>query len=485
MLQESESIADQLTWNGINGTTGASLFQDNTQDLLGRVFETEEDTPHQVDLRRWHKRWSQEHLDTCFGVNPSKLEEAGWGIVWPLDLRPEIRKALQPLVDLRRAQATRLNEHLYRELTYRPRESKRGFLGRHGAGPGPVDPERVPYYLLLVGEPEDIPYSFQYQLDVQYAVGRIAFDTADEYARYAESVVAAETGTAQRQQKMLFFSVANNGDRATERMRKSLVAPLVRGFEKRAVGDGAWELATIDGEAATKAVLAEAIGGSDAPGLVFTASHGMGFEPDDPRQSRHLGALLCRDWPGLDTWQLRIPQEHYFSVDDVSDSASVAGLIAFFFACFGAGSPREDGFERHRSGACRQRAPRSFVAPLPQRLLSHPRGGALAVIGHVDRAWTHAFDSPGTSNNVQAFESTLQRLLAGYPVGAAMEYFGQRYAEMATELSQVLDEAKYGADIDPTVLLHLWTATNDARSYVVVGDPAVRLPGTGNSTSEP
>ena len=65
-------------------------------------------------------------------------------------------------------------------------------------GPGTPIPSKVPFYLLLVGGPEAIPFEFQYGLALNHFVGRIAFDTAQEYARYAETVVAAEKGDLRR-----------------------------------------------------------------------------------------------------------------------------------------------------------------------------------------------------------------------------------------------------------------------------------------------
>jgi hypothetical protein len=467
---------DLLYFNGINGANGDYEAQPLTLEALAKIAAGEKlDEQELKELKEKHNP-PPEHFAPIEGVDRKDLSSTGWGVIFAFadkDKTPAIKEALKPLLDHRRAQAAKVKEHYYKEYdgaaAYRPNESKNDFLTRHGAGPGPADPDKVPYYLLIVGDPEAIPYRVQFQLDVQYAVGRIYFDTLEEYAAYAQRVVQAETQAPFLPRRATFFNVSNPGDKATQLSAEKLIAPLAASLK----GDKPdWQIDVLSPADSTKARLGSILNnGTGTPSLLFTASHGMGFPNGDPRQLPHGGALLCQDWPGPQKHRGPIPESFYFSADDVSGDANLLGLMAFFFACYGAGTPKLDEFA-HKTGQRAQIAPHSFLARLPRKLLTR---GALAVVGHVERAWGTSFIW-GSKEQIAVFESSFKRLMEGHPIGSAFEYFNERYAELSSDLSTQLEEIQFGAEVDQAKLASAWTANNDARSYVVIGDPATRMP---------
>jgi hypothetical protein len=491
--------------NGIDGSTGAYLTPPLTAAQIA-TLALGGGLPA-AELRELQDK-AQTSIDTPFpmieGADAGDLAQAGWAVVFPAAApgsaearrQAEIREALAPLLALRREQAGRVREQRYREYIdrdgdasgeghgYRPGETKQQYLARLGAGPGPANPDKVPYYLLLVGSPAEIPYRIQYQLDVQYAVGRLYFDTVDEYAIYARSVVEAETGRVARPARATFFGVANPGDTATELSLAYLVEPLASAAADRLAGrDMAVE--RVLGEQATRGRLGDIW--RDAPAFLFSACHGMGFPAGDARQQALQGALLCQDWGGPGT---RLERSHYFAAEDLDPRSDLRGMIAMCFACFGLGTPGREDFTqrglRPIAGKSQARAiaPHDFVARLPQRMLANPGGGALAVIGHVDRAWSSSFlwiDARGqreTQAHLDVFESTVAGILAGKRVGYALEHFNLRHAELSSDLATRIEEMQhYDVAIDENEIAQLWILRNDARNYALLGDPAVRLPG--------
>jgi hypothetical protein len=398
-----------------------------------------------------------------------------------------VLEALAPLIGLRQSQ-TGGRVRIYRgDDGVHGGERKADWLSRHGAGLGPVDPEVVPFHLLLVADPAAIPFQFQYELDIQYSVGRIAFDTPDEYNAYARGVAQAEPGAApqaiQRARRAAFFGVANAGDGATALSASTLVAPLADYAAQRGARLGAgWRVEHTPPEQATRTRLAALLGGAapasaepgGSPALVFSATHGLGWKQPNPRQRALQGALICQDWPGPASGGVR--REHYLAAEDIPASATPAGMIAFFFACYGAGTPLWDdyaiAFNRQRAAI----AERPFLAALPQRLLGHPNGGALAVVGHVERAWGFSFSGPDERAQTQAYRAMIYQLLAGKPLGVAMDALNLRYAEMAATLTNALQELSIDPlAVDPAQLAYAWTAANDSRGFIVLGDPAVKL----------
>ena len=460
MTPEDEILAG----NGVDGTTGEPLFAPLTvaeiaararRDLGGSIGHGGHPDPHVPDSER----------------GDDDIATSGWGILFPKGLDPAIRRAIEPLAAHRRAVAG----DLYREIEIDPaKDDFLSFCLARGVAPGSPDRTLLPRYLLILGPPTGIPFDFQCLLNLEYGPGRLAFDTPAEYAAYAESVVAAERSAAPLTTREAWVWGPRR-DPATILSADDLLTPLFTGWG-RAPGvcePGRARPVLRLGEEATKdALLAPLHRGPAAlpPALLFTASHGVGFPSGHARQAREQGALLGAEWLPGD----QVAPAHRTSAEDIGDDARVHGMVAFHFACFSAGTPALDSFPRDRGEAPAPIAPAPFIAALPQRLLAHPRGGALGVFGHVDRAWGYSVKRAAGVPQIGPFHEGVLRVLGGAPLGDVLADFARRHATLSASLLSRLDRR---APMSDRELAKLWIERNDAQGYVLLGDPGASLRG--------
>lgn len=467
---------DRLYINGIDGVTGQYLTQPVTfAQVAARIKGQRQDSFATRWLRYLWRILSELNRGLPPDVDPTDLRRAGWAIVFHADEDPAVRDALAPLIEHRRGQIS--NDARVKVLDYRLGEDPRAWLQRHRIDQGSgVEPTKVPYYLLVVGSPARIPFSFGHLL-VEYAVGRLHFNTPQEYAQYVASLLAVENReVSPAGREAVFFATRHRFDPATQASADLLVNPLAdefQGFGNQTMPPG-FGVRIIMGADATKTALSEMIaptGGLAPPALLFTATHGMGWPRNHPRQRADQGALVCQDWPGFGTMQA----EHYFAASDIPSSARVHGMVAFSFACYGAGTPSHDRYAHAVDEPPPQIADEPFFAALPQALLSHPGGGALAWIGHVERAWSCSITGRA-GPQLSPFRNTISRILAGEPIGHAMKDFRERYAALSTDLASLTERLKADPfSVSNGDLVKQWVERNDAEGYVMFGDPAARL----------
>jgi Peptidase family C25 len=519
----------------INAAVVAALAQgEGVDDDLKQLHEAKiktydpsksQESPLDVAVRAKKealKGQEEGHLGTVIGVDQNKIAEARWAAVVHAQEDVAILQALWPLIQHRMRQMgfstldfnfqssdatcgdwinrhtdgfTRTLKDNWGEvppvLLVRPGERITDWLTRYGVSQAPVDPTLgVPFYLMLVARPGPltptdqafIPLNFQYELDMFWGVGRLIFSDADgrhrldAYQAYAEQVVAWESrpdAAARLRKEIAFFGTRHEDDNSTRRSADELVSPLIAWSKtsKLTTAKGIGQSVYL-GDDATRSNLEHVLSASTPPALLFTASHGIGLPISDPaRLVLNQGALVTADFEFG-----KIKREHWLAGEDLDGmaNANLEGMIAFLFACYSAGCPQQDEFIFDTNKQRPIIAPFPFIAQLPQRMLAK---GALAVLGHVERAWTFSFTGTEASSTsqIQPFQDVLGRLLQGMPAGSATDQFNVIQGARSLTLTQEIEENTLGAKIDPQRLSRLWMSRNDARNYVLLGDPAVRL----------
>lgn len=400
-------------------------------------------------------------VPTCHG---EILSECGWGVLFASDADLAIRTALQCLIDRRTKQVgdtAPLKVYMGAQGVL-PGESAPTWLARQGVGLFPVDPDNgVPYHLLIVGSPERIPFDFQYTLDLQWSVGRLDFDTPAEFAAYAQNVVDYETSAAVPQAKQAAMWMPAHGDLATNLLCNDVGLPF---FQKPLGQKRGFQQTSLLAGNATKENLLGIL--SSPPALLFSGSHGLQVDTSSPDFPECQGALICQGW------QLGKPvgADVSFSAADIPAGLKLNGMIHFMFACFGAGCPATDTYPE--AGTVPSPiAPKPLISHLPQRMLAQ---GALAVVGHIDRAWSWGFQSGAGVPQSQLLRSVIETIMAGFPAGMAMDFLNGQWGALASQLGLLTGPTSPGAP-NPVNLTNLVVARDDARNYILLGDPAARL----------
>jgi hypothetical protein len=475
---------DLIAFNGIDGATGDYLLRPLKESDASQIAKDFPQDKTMVNAISSAKRQTEvEHLGGAFDLNLDDVTMAGWAVVFHQNEDQAVKDALAPLVEHRKKQIG--DDTIVKVLDYREGEQVIPWLARQKIRFGVVEPEKVPYYVLIVGGPDRIPFAFGQALDVVYAVGRLYFDKVDQYQRYVESVLEYEKAAkAPNGKEIVFWGPRNKNDKPTKLSSEYLIKPLALGApgEKSVIERAAkfskvaYSGRLIEPENSTKANLLEVFrpaANKPGPCLLFTASHGVGWPNGNENQAAAQGALLCQDFPGRGLGPLK--PDHYLAGADVPKDARVHGLVCFHFACFSAGTPEADRFSYEPGTPPQALAPKPFFSALPQALLGHPNGGALGVIGHVERAWQNSIITEGAGAQLLPFENAIGFIVNGQPLGWALKEFNDVFAASSVNLTNTLRDKDAGVDISDSAIAALWLERNDAEGYVLMGDPAVCL----------
>ena len=345
--------------------------------------------------------------------------------------------------------------------------------------------EDVPLYQLILGDFGQVPLAIQQHQGLAGRVGRLHFDDAQGYEAYVAKLLRLEKAP-QKTPGRVVVHTAHDGSGALRAGHAGLIEPLL-------------ELMNAEQERGRSAAGSIAVGGGvpldtdlngffertekgDA-GVLFTMSHGLGgprtgWKKEADRRARQ-GAMV-------------FGSTDFVTGDDLAARPFMAGGVWFMFACYSAGTPDVSAYHhwlerlaalgKIKGGAdvlASLKGEGAFVAALPKRVLANP-DGPVAFVGHVDLAWSYAFQDGDDTSKRRAgqFQRIVEPMLRTDRVGVAVAELTRAQAAAETELVGFYDEdaRTSTATGDEARRAFLWMQRNDLAGYVLLGDPAARLP---------
>lgn len=455
------------------------------------------------------------HLAERSGL-PDALPAQRWGLVVPRgDAGKRLLDRIAPLRD-RRREEQRAEVEIYEVDPGMDPEAANRWIGEEYRDQVGRQLAELPRYLLILGGPDLVSWELQQMLGGEAFVGRLAFTDErgdiDEqgYEAYVDKLLRWEKrgdGELVEGARAILYT-ARDGTGAIAEGHEHLVKPLRSAAEalRRKGRFPAADLVEIGGgegrfsdddlldhahDLLARAERAEA-------GLLFSMSHGLGLPASgrwaSPEEQRRLqGAMKISR------------SDDRIAARDLRGRRFLPGGLWLFFACFGAGTPARsaylpwleqlaalglhDGPAQSVLSALPRDGERPFVAALPQQALANP-DGPLGVIGHVDLSWTWSFqDGVATIGGAaprprhERFQEALRSAVNGHRFGVAHHEIAGFFGEINRNLTAMYEKdaaspggAGAGDGARTAQRADLWMQRQDLAAYVLLGDPAARLP---------
>ena len=396
---------------------------------------------------------------------PNTPGDGQWGVMISeaCESRAEILEALTPLIDHRHGRVVETPS--FEDVGFFQNWLSEIFAAR-----------QLPPYLLICDDFANISLEIQFVFNALAVTGRLYFDHPDDYAAYAEKVLRVERRRLPNGKRCVLASPQD--DTVTFVDCENLVKPALDSHAGKSL-----DLEPLLGAQFDEGALHAAARECRFLGLY---SHGLGLEPDQLEQRPDLAGafVLVHD---------SMADEGLLTADELIRDPFVPGGIFFSPACLAGGLQGNSDYASwidpgNLTRFCGTEARLSSVA---DAVLRNP-DGPVAFLAHFDISM--ASNAPMTNSmfedrNLQTMlhEQFFKHLNQGACLGRATKPFrwaaGSYYSRSIETFSQLTgtlpidpeSAARPVADIVRSMCRDHVTAT-DYRNFVILGDPAVRLP---------